>query len=154
MFRSMLALVLAFGALGPFGWAACGSDAKTPQAALQKLLDAAAAGNAASFREGFPSREELSKMFDCPAGVDLAGRYAELSAEFVAWRDARPVIAADGVSVAGKSQLMAGEAVGGCTARQPLNLVRAEVRLTEGSSDKRYAMRFVELDGKVRVLAF
>lgn len=136
------------------GCLACGSGAKTPQAALQKLLDAARDGDASAFREGFPSREELSQMFACPSGVDLTGRYEGLSEEFVAWRNARPRIAAGGLEIAKKTRVMAGEAVGGCTARVPLELVRADVRLTGTRGEERYAMRFVTLDEKVRVLAF
>jgi hypothetical protein len=134
---------------------ACGAgDPKTPEAALQRLLDAAKNGDAAGFRQGFPSREELTQLFECPAGVDLTTRYDGLSEEFMAWRDARPVLPAGGLTIAKQSAVMAGEAVGGCRARLPLSLVRAEVRLSEGGADKRYAMRFVEREGKVRVLAF
>lgn len=148
--RNVISVVVVIGLCAP----GCGGDATTPEAALQRLLDAAHKGDASGFREGFPTREELAQLFECPADVDLPARYDGLSEEFVAWRDKRPVLAAGGLAVARRSAILPGEAVGGCRARAPMNLVRADVRLSEGGAETRYAMRFVEREGKFRVLSF
>jgi|GEM_PF-3503426 len=131
-----------------------GGNAATPEAALQKLLDAAKDGNAGAFRGGFPSHEEIAELFECPPGVDLATRYDGLSDEFVAWRDAHPVLAAGGLEVGVHTVIEAGDEIGGCKARREMSMMRADVRLTEGANQRLYAMRFVELDGRFRVLGF
>jgi hypothetical protein len=132
---------------------ACGSEPKTPEAALQRLLDAATRGDAAAFRAAFPSREELAELFDCPPDLDLTARYDGLSDEFVAWRNARPTLAG-GLAASAKTAVAPGDDLGGCKARRAMTLYRAEVRLVEGGSDRSYAMRFVDLGERVRVLAF
>lgn len=132
----------------------CGSPPTTPEAALQVLLESARAGDAAGFRAGFPSREEVAELFDCPAGSDLLARFEGLSDEFVAWRDARPQLAAGGVTVGAKVSVAAGDELGGCKARRAMTLTRADVRLVEAGKDKLYAVRFVDLGDRVRVLGF
>lgn len=130
-----------------------GGNAATPEAALQKLLDAARNGDPAAFREGFPSHEEIAELFECPPGVDLAARFDGLSDEFVAWRDSKPVIAG-ALEVGVHSVIETGEEIGGCKARREMSMMRADVHLTEGANDRLYQMRFVELDGRFRVLGF
>lgn len=131
----------------------CGGKATTsPEAALQVLLDAARTADAAGFRAGFPSREEIGELFACPAGVDLIARFDGLSDDFTAWRDARPTVATFQAYQA--VPVVAGEDIGGCSARRPMNLVRADVELDEGGKKKPYSMRFVELDGTYRVLGY
>jgi len=140
-------------AVALISWVGCGgSDATTPQAALQKLLDAAGKGDPTAFREGFPSREEITELFECPPGVDISARFDGLSDEFVAWRDSRPVLA--GLKVAVHSMVERGEDIGGCKALRPMSVMRADVRLTEGANERHYGMRFVELDGRFRVLSY
>ncbi len=145
--------LLLVGALLPA--AACsGGNPATPEAALQKLLDAAQSGDAAAFRDGFPSRDEVTELFECPPGVDLSARFDGLSDEFVAWRDTHPVLSPGGLKVGVHTVVERGDDVGGCTARRQMSLMRADVRLTEGANERVYAMRFVELDGRFRVLGY
>lgn len=131
----------------------CGGKATTsPEAALQVLLDAAHSGDPTAFRAGFPSREEIGELFSCPSGVDLIARFDGLSDDFTAWRDARPTVAAFQAYQA--VPVVTGEDIGGCSARRAMNLVRADVRLTEAAKSKDYSMRFVEIDGRYRVLGY
>ncbi len=141
---SLLALVMMSG---------CGGQATTsPEAALQVLLDAARNADAGGFRAGFPSREEIGELFTCPSGVDLIARFDGLSDDFTAWRNARPTVAAFQAYQA--VPVVPGEDIGGCSARRAMNLMRADIQLDEGGTKKAYSMRFVEIDGRYRVLGY
>lgn len=133
-------------------FAACGGrGATTPEEALGALLDAARNNDGAAFRAGFPDEATLAASFACPPDLDLAARYAGLSDELVAWRSARVV----SVTQAPIERVAAGGSVAErCTARVPMDLVRAEVVLDLGQRQARYAVRFVGLDGRWSVLAF
>lgn len=131
----------------------CGPSApSSPEAAVRALLEAARASDGAAFRAAFPSREEAAELLECPPDGDAAARWDGLSAELVAWRDARPELAA--LSEVARAPVAAGEAVGPCVARRPMTLVKADVRLVERGVEATYTMRFADVDGRVRVLGF
>lgn len=142
-------------ALSALAFAGCGrSQPSTPEAAVQALLEAARGGDAASFRAAFPSREEIGELFECPAELDPGARLDNLSGELIAWRDSRPELVADGVAEVTRSEVRAGDDLGGCKARRAMTLVRGDVRLRERGAEVTYAMRFVDLEGRVRVLGY
>lgn len=147
--------VRAFVALAALTFAGCGRDQPTtPEAAVQQLLEAARGGDAAAFRAAFPSREEIGELFACPADLDPGARLDNLSDALIAWRDTRPELVVDGVAEVTRSAVRAGDDVGGCKARRAMTLVRGDVRLRERGSEVTYAMRFVDLEGRVRVLGY
>ena len=125
----------------------------TPEAAVRALSEAARAGDAAAFRGGFPSREEIAELFACPPDVDLAARYEGLLAELSAWRQATALPGPSALSEALRVPVAVGEPVGACTAKRTMTLIRADVRVGDGA-DQLYAMRFVDVDGRVRVLGY
>lgn len=145
------AVALAFVVVG------CGkSEPPSPRAALEGALVAAKEGNADAFRGAFMSAEEVASLFECPAGVDLAARYATLSDELVAWRDARPSIAR--FAVRDTTALDAGGEVEVCKARRAFALVAADVELARTTPAPgplmRTVMRFVVFDERARILAW
>jgi hypothetical protein len=130
----------------------CGGGPESPEEAVRALLKAGITGDAEAFRGLFPSREEVEEWFACPIGIELAGRFEGPFDELSTWRKNAPEIKA--LSQAEVEGVEVGGAVGGCTAKVGMSLVRVDVTLVEGGVERMLPMRFIGVDGRVSVLGY